>query len=197
MLKRILLCAPIVALACAAAHVARRRARKLPPMKTEPEEMAWTADGYIKNQDALPAYTYRTIPTCYNGCGPVAAFNLRRFAGQDARFPDVLAEMDAMHLFHVPGPTEHHVMRRYTAKYLPGAREARGRDASIAAASRSRMGVFRYLEQTVPHYVAYVRAEGGFRFFNVSDDLEDGVLTMERFAAEHLLGGDVKLICWE
>ena len=167
------------------------------PGDAEPEDMAWTADGYLKDQDALSRYTYRTIPACHNGCGPVAAFNLRRFAGQEARLADVLAELDALHPVRLPGPTFHYVMRRYLRAHLPGGREARGREAALRAASRSRMGVYRYLEQRVPHYVAYIRAGDAFRFFNVSDELEDGVLSMERFGAEHLLGGDVKLIYWE
>ncbi len=186
------------ALACAVRWLTLRLGGEgAAPPAPEPEELAWTQDGYLKDQDALSAYSYRSIPACQNGCGPVAAFNLRRFAGQDVRLADVLAEMDAMHPLRVPGPTHHYVMRRYLRAHLPGSIEARGRSAALEAASGSRMGVYRYLEQLVPHYVAYIRVDGGFRFFNVSDDLEDGVLSMERFGAEHLLGGDVKLICWK
>jgi len=165
---------------------------------TDPEETAWTADGYIKNQDALSAYTYRTIPAGNNSCGPVSAFNLRRRAGQDARIADVLAEMDAMHLLNIPGPTLLSVMRRYLSRYLPGWRQVRGRDAALAAAERSRMGIIRYYEELVPHFVAYFRVgDGAFRFFNVSDDTEDAVLTMAAFGEAHLRGGSVILLCWE
>lgn len=163
-----------------------------------PEADAWTVDGYLKDQDCLSGYTYRTIPASVNGCGPVAAYDLRRFAGQDAAFTDVLAEMDGLHLLRVPGPTRMRVMRKYFAKYLPGWREARGRDACLASAAGSRMGVFRYHEQKVPHFVAYIRADGGaYRFFNVCDGAEDKVFSMSAFGREHLLGGSVRLISWD
>lgn len=177
--------------------IAQRRAE---PREAEPdapaEAAAWTADGYLKDQDALSAYTYRAIPACHNGCGPVAAFNLRRYAGQDAAFEEVLAEMDGMHLLRVPGPTHMRVMRGYCGKYLPGLREVRGRDAAVAAAEASRMGIFRYLEESVPHFVSYCRSDGGYRFFNVSNGSEDVTLTIAAFAAEHLRGGDVRLLYW-
>ncbi len=162
-----------------------------------PESAAWTADGYLRNQDALSAYTYRAIPASNNGCGPVAAFNLRRHAGHGVTFPEVLREMDDLHLLRVPGPTFLRVMRRYFTKHLPGWHETRGREAALAAAEKSAMGVFRYHEQSIPHFVAYYRADGGFRFFNVCDGKEDAVMTMAEFAAGHLLGGSVRLIWWE
>ena len=175
-----------------------RLAAPHPPGQPDPEELAWTEDGYLCNQDALFRYTYRAIPANHNSCGPVAAFNLRRRAGHDVRIDDVIAEMDGMHLLRVPGPTRHGVMRRYLRKYLPGWRETSGRAACLAAMEHSRMGVVRYHEQRVPHYVAYCRTEDGtFRFFNVSDDKEDDVMRAENFGAEHLRGGSVRLIWWE
>ena len=158
---------------------------------------AWTEDGYLKDQDCLQGYVYRTIPASHNGCGPLAAFNLRRFAGQSADFGEVLAEMDRLHLLCVPGPTFTFVMRRYLRRYLPGFREVSGRDKAMKAAEKSRMGLFRYLEQRVPHFACFIRTESGLRFFNVSDGKEDSVMTAEEFAKEHLLGGKVRLFCWE
>lgn len=163
----------------------------------DPAETAWTEDGYLKNQDALSAYTYRSIPANHNSCGPVAAYDLRRHEGHDVRFDDVLAEMDGMHLLRVPGPTFLYVMRRYLHKYLPGFHEARGRDAALDAMARSHMGILRYHEQRVPHFVAYFRADGGFRFFNVDDVTEDGVMSAAAFGEGHLRGGSVRLLYWE
>lgn len=184
-------------LAWAVWKLALRRSEPRAPEPDAPAESeAWTADGYIKNQDALSAYTYRAIPASNNGCGPVAVFDLRRYAGQEPAFPEVLAELDGMHLFRIPGPTYMYVMRHYCAKYLPGAHEARGREAAVAAAEGSRMGVFRYLEEAVPHFVAYCRADGGWRFFNVSNGSEDVVLSIADFAAGHLRGGSVRLLYW-
>ena len=65
------------------------------------------------------------------------------------------------------------------------------------AAARSRMGVLRYREEGVPHYVAYFRASGAFRFLNVCDGGEDFTEPMADFARKHLKGGSVKLIYWE
>ena len=199
---------PPVALAAAltgAALIVRRRLRLAEYRREVRERTAhldeaggWTADGYIKDQDCLFRYTYRTIPASGNGCGPVAAFDLRHFAGHDVQFSDVLAEMDGTHLLRVPGPTFLYVMRKYLRKYLPGWREVHGRDACLAAAEKSRMGVFRYHEQKVPHFVAYYRVgDGAFRFFNVCDGAEDAVFAMADFGAEHFIGGSVKLIYWE
>ena len=59
---------------------------------------AWTEDGYIKDQDLLTGYTYRTIPAMQNSCGPVAVFNLAHDAHPradfhvcDAQSPDLLS----------------------------------------------------------------------------------------------------------
>ncbi len=170
--------------------------REAPP--AIPEAHAWTEDGFLKDQNALGAFTYRSIPASANSCGPVAVYNLLHRAGQSVPFPDVLREMDDMHLLRIPGPTFMHVMRRCLRKRLPGWREVHGRSAALAAAECSRMGVFRYHEQRVPHFVAYYRTESGtFRFFNVNDEREDVCLTMADFAAGHLLGGSVRLLFWE
>lgn len=162
-----------------------------------PEAEGWTADGYIRNQEALYAYTYRTIPAGNNACGPVAVFDLRRHEGHEVRFADVLTEMDDLHMLRVPGPTFMYVMRRYLNKYLPGWREVHGRDAALAAAERSRMGIFRYHEQKIPHFVPYFRVDGGFRFLNIWDGMEDLTLTMAEFGKDHLLDNRVKLLWWE
>ena len=161
-----------------------------------PEAKAWTEDGFLKDQDALSGYTYRTIPANNNSCGPVAAFDLRRFAGDAPDFSEVLAEMDGLHLLRIPGPTLMYVMRRYFTKYLPGWHEARGRDAAVAAAEGSRMGVFRYHEQKIPHFVAYFRSGQGCRFFNVCADEEDVTMSIRDFAERHMRGGSVRLIYW-
>ncbi len=200
-LQSVLWCAALLAFAWALAYLVWKLAlrRSVPPeaLPGAPAEAAgWTADGYLKDQNALCKHTYRAIPACNNACGPVAAFNLRRRAGQDAAFSDVLAEMDELHLLRVPGPTRMYVMRRYFDKYLPGWRETVGREAAVAAAERCRMGVFRYLEQKVPHFVAFYRADEGFRFFNVCDGAEDVTTSVAAFAAGHLCGGSVRLIWW-
>ena len=163
-----------------------------------PEAQGWSHDGYIINQDCFSEYTYRTIPASTNACGPVAALNLLRRAGREASFPEVLEEMDALHLFRVPGPTHMRVMRAFFRRHLPHFHETKGKEASLAAARESAMGVFRYWEQRVPHFVAYYRMEkGSFRFFNVCDGAEDWTDSMERFVRDHMREGSVRLLWWE
>ena len=200
----------LVSVACAAAltgmALRSRRERMLEEYHRAVQEKTaslkeadgWTADGYIKDQDHFYHRIYRQSPASGNGCGPVAAFDLRHHAGQSVRFPDVLDEMSAMHLRNVPGPTTMRVMRRYLSKYLHGWREVHGRSAALAAAKSARMGVLRYHEESVPHFIPFFHADGDrFRFFNVSDGQEDFTATWDEFAAGHIRGGSVKLIYWE
>jgi hypothetical protein len=77
-------------------------------------------DGYIIDQDMFSAYPYRTMPSNINGCGWIAAYNMRRALGQDVYFDDVRRELDEMFALRVPGPTTMSAMRRYMTKYVPG-----------------------------------------------------------------------------
>ena len=156
-----------------------------------PEE-GISPDGYITDQDCFSSVRYRTIRADYNGCGWIAAYNLRHFLGHAVHWDEVRAEMDAMHSLRVPGPTLMRVMRGYLGKYVPGYRETAGREEALAAAEESLAGIFRYREGDVPHFICYLRQEDGqFRFFNVDDGLEDCVMPMERFGREHFLRGNV------
>lgn len=156
-----------------------------------PEE-GISADGYITDQDCFSSVRYRTIPANINGCGWIAAYNLRHYLGHDVPWDDVLREMDRMHTLRAPGPTLMRVMREYLTKHVPGFRETVGRKEAVKAAAASRAGIFRYTEGREPHFIAYIRREDGlFRFFNVSDDIEDGAMPMEQFGREHFLRGTV------
>ena len=156
-----------------------------------PEE-GISPDGYITDQDCFSSVRYRTIRADYNGCGWIAAYNLRHFLGHAVHWDEVRAEMDAMHSLRVPGPTLMRVMRGYLGKYVPGYRETAGREEALAAAEESLAGIFRYREGDVPHFICYLRQEDGqFRFFNVDDNLDDCVMPMERFGREHFLRGNV------
>lgn len=161
-------------------------------MENKSLEQGFSGDGYIVDQDCFHALRYRTMPASINGCGWIAAYNLRRFLGQDVSYPEVLRELEGMHLWNVPGPTLMTVMRAYLDRYVPQARETVGREEALAAAAASRAGVFRYREKREPHFVSYLRTEDGrFRFFNVADGLEDCRMTMEEFGRDHLCGGTV------
>ena len=147
----------------------------------------FSPDGYIVDQDYFGDYEYRTIRASRNGCGPIAVYNIRHALGRDADFKELLAEMDGLHAMHRPGPTSMKAMRAYLARHLPEMREHTGREAALEAACRSRMGILRYSEEKIPHFVSFLRQdEGGCRFFNVNDGLEDYVCAMEMFFQDHV-----------
>lgn len=154
-------------------------------------ESGFSQDGFIVDQDCFASVRYRTMPASINGCGWIAAYDLRRALGEEPDWREICREMDGMHRLRVPGPTLMVVMREYLERYVPQAREVVGREQALAAAARSRAGIFRYREKYEPHFVAYVRAEEQFRFFNVADGLEDCLMSMERFGAEHCSQGTV------
>ena len=158
----------------------------------KPLEAGFSQEGYIIDQDCFSDCVYRTIPANLNGCGWIAAYNLRRFLGHEATYDEVRREMDEMHFLRVPGPTLMCVMRKYLKKYVPQVRETVGRAAALAAARESRAGIFRYREGMEPHFVSYIRQmENSFRFFNMADGLEDCVMSMDQFAQEHCVSGTV------
>ena len=153
---------------------------------------AFSSDGYIVDQDYFSPVRYRTMPANINGCGFIAAYNMRHFLGQEVTWQEVLEELDAMHTLRIPGPTLMRVMREYLDKYVPGWVETVGRDEALAAAAGSTTGIFRYHEGYEPHFVSFVRQDnGGFRFFNVADGLEDFSCSIEQFGREHFLRGTV------
>ena len=162
----------------------------------KPLEEGFSSDGYIKDQDCFSSVRYRTIPASENGCGFIAAFNMRRALGHDVAWDDVRAELDEMHRLRIPGPTLMKFMRKYLDLHVPGYKEVPGKEEAVAAAEKSLTGIFRYNEGHVPHFVSYIRlADGLFRFFNVDEGLEDCVMTMEQFRDEHLLRGTVTVFC--
>jgi len=146
----------------------------------------FSQDGYIVNQDCFGDYEYRTIRASRNGCGWIAAYNLRHYLGHGVGFEEVLAEMDRMHALRIPGPTTMRVMRAYLKKYIPAISEHEGRAAAYAAALRSRAGILRYCESGVPHFISFIREGAAFRFFNVDDGLEDFTAAMEVFFEAHV-----------
>lgn len=159
-------------------------------MEKKALEQGFSEDGYITDQDCFSSIRYRTMPADWNGCGPIAAYNLRRWLGQEPEIREVYREMDALHRLHAPGPTTMRVMRLYLSRYAPDFRETEGREAALAAAAGSRAGIFRYREGQEPHFISYIRTgEESFRFFNVDDGLEDCTMSMAQFGEEHLKGG--------
>ena len=132
-------------------------------------------DGYIVDQDCFSSVRYR-----------------RHYLGHEVGWDEVRTEMDAMHTLRVPGPTLMRVMRGYLSRYVPGYRETSGREEALTAAEESEAGIFRYREGDTPHFICYLRQDDGqFRFFNVDDNIDDGVMSMQKFGREHFLRGNV------
>ena len=154
----------------------------------------FSRDGYITDQNALKDYRYRGMSSDVNGCGWVAAFNMRRALGQSAEFDDVRREMNAMFPLQIPGPTPMRKLRRYLKRYIPF-RVVRGKRRALAAAEKSRCGILRYWEGRSPHFIAFLRLpDGRYRFLNVSDGREDIVSPMDRFFEKHCHRGWIRVI---
>lgn len=154
----------------------------------------FSADGYIIDQNKFSAYPYRGMTSNVNGCGWVAAYNLRRAAGQSADFDDVRREMNKMFPLQIPGPTPMGKLRRYLKKYLPF-RYVAGRKRARAAASESAAGILRYWEGRTPHFISFIRQpDGRYRFFNVADGREDFCCPMDAFFEKRVKRGWIRVL---
>lgn len=150
----------------------------------------FSSDNFIIDQDCFSQYPYRGIKSSRNGCGWIAAYNLRLALGQNVNFDDVRHEMDFMHKRKMPGPTKMSVMRKYLKRYAPNFKETHGRKEVIEQAKRSRAGIFRYYEEKIPHFVTFIKQDDGFfRFFNVNDGMEDFCSDIDDFASKHFVFG--------
>ena len=156
-------------------------------------EPGFSQDGYIIDQDHFAAYRYRGMTSNINGCGWVAAYDLLRAQGVPIDFATVHRQMNAM-LLQIPGPTPVSKLREYLARH-GRYRLYVGKKASLRAALKARAGILRYWEENVPHFITFVRVEGGlYRFFNVNDGLEDFTCSMEEFFAGHCIRPFVRII---
>jgi hypothetical protein len=154
----------------------------------------FSADGYIIDQNYLSAYPYRGVTSDVNGCGWIAAYDLRHAMGHDVVFAEVHQQMNAMFPLQIPGPTPMRVMRRYLRRYMT-VTQACGRARVLALAAAAPWGILRYREENVPHFVTFLRlSEGAYRFFNVADDQEDIQMSMDAFFAAHIHRGKVRIL---
>lgn len=157
----------------------------------------FSGDGYIIDQNALKDYPYRGMTSDINGCGWVAAYNLRHAAGQDVDFDEVRRDMNAMYLLQIPGPTPMRKLRRYLDRCLPY-RFVHGREAVLAAARESAAGILRYWEGDTPHFITFLRQpDGRYRFLNVSDGKEDFAEPMDDFFRKHCRRGWIRALLLE
>ena len=157
----------------------------------------FSRDGYINDQNKLSDYRYRGMSSDVNGCGWIAAYNLRHAAGQAPGFDDVRREMNRMFPLQIPGPTPMRKLRRYLRRYLPF-RYVAGRKRALAGARQSTAGILRYWEGKTPHFVSFIRQpDGRYRFLNVNDGQEDFISDMDRFFARHVKKGWIRVLLLE
>ena len=157
----------------------------------------FSGDGYIIDQNRMHEYPYRGMTSDVNGCGWIAAFNLRRALGQQVDFDDVRREMNALFPLQFPGPTPVRKLRRYLDRYV-AYRYVPGREAALTAAERSEAGILRYWEGRYPHFISFIRQpDGRFRFLNVAPGREDFVEPMADFFRGHCKRGWVRALVAE
>ena len=151
----------------------------------------FSGDGYIIDQNALTDYPYRGMTSDVNGCGWVAAYNLRRAMGQDAEGNNALV------ISEHPGPTPMRKLRRYLKRYLRF-RFVPGKRAALAAAESSAAGILRYWEGRTPHFITFIRRpDGRYRFLNVSDGREDFIAPMDEFFRRRCRMGWIRVLTAE
>ena len=157
-------------------------------------EKGISKDGYITDQNHFSAYRYRGMSSNWNGCGWVAAYDLRHAQGHDVDFKAVHRDMNALFPFQIPGPTPVWKLRLYLSRH-GRYRLTVGKRASLAVAGKAPAGIIRYWEGRTPHFVPFVRREDGrYRFFNVADRLEDFICPMDEFFRDHCVHGLVRVI---
>ncbi len=157
----------------------------------------FSPDGFITDQDCFRGFRYHGTTSDINGCGWIAAYNLRRAAGQDLDCAEVCREMDAMYRLPLPGPTSVRKLRQYLSRHLRYGFAA-GKRRALTAARESDAGILRYWEGREPHFIAFLRREDGlYRFFNVADGQEDITLPMDEFFRKHCTRGYIRVIVWK
>ena len=154
----------------------------------------FSKDGYITDQNHFSAYRYRGMASSWNGCGWVAAYDLRRAQGHDVDFETVHRDMNALFPFQIPGPTPVWKLRLYLSRHGKY-RLTVGKKASLAVARQAPAGILRYWEGSTPHFITFVRQQDGrYRFFNVADRLEDFIMDMDAFFQGHCVRGLIRVI---
>ena len=143
---------------------------------------AMSTDGYLIDQDYTQAYSYRGMSSAYNGCGWIASYNMLHALGSDMSYEQVHQEMDSLFPIKIPGPTPGYKLEKFLHRHVYF-HVSSGREKILKAASRCRAGILFYWEGKEPHYTTFVRIgqSDEFRFFNVTDGLEDCRYTMKGF----------------
>lgn len=148
---------------------------------------AFSDDGYIIDQRFTGELQYGRYSSDYNGCGWIAAYNLMRALGRDATPEQVNSDMNAILPYHGCRGTPVRTMAEYLGDAGVTLSQTRGVKRSLAAASACRAGIIRYLDEGVPHYVAFVRYEkDNFRFFNAVEGNVRHIMTMRGFFDKHV-----------
>lgn len=154
----------------------------------------YSNDNYITDQDYFSEFIYRGCSANYNGCGPIAVYNLMHYSSLDISLDKIISEMNDMYLFKIPGPTSMKVLKKYLEKYFNTVTEYHCKLTCIEKMCSVSSGIIRYNETGVPHLVFFYKVKDeAYRFFNVNDGLEDCILSIEDFS-KRILPGYVVLI---
>lgn len=150
------------------------------------DDRALSPDGYIIDQRRTSGLQYGKYASNWNGCGWIAAYNLLLYMGFGCSPEDVNGELAAIlpHKGRMGTPVR--TMEKYLASRGVGVRCVWTRGRILSAIERAHSGILRYVDEGAPHYVTFVRANGGqWRFFNAIEEDPAHFSTMEEFFRDH------------
>lgn len=157
------------------------------------DSRAFSADGYIADQDFTDGLRYGYWMSNYNGCGWIAVYNVLHFLGRSSDPERVFGEMLRILPFEgrrgTPFPT---LVRYFREAGIPADRIYGGPQTLKTRGGAAACGIVRCVKEGAPHYVTFLRTgetgKGGaplYRFLNVESGREDYRATMEEFLADY------------
>lgn len=148
---------------------------------------AFSADGYLIDQDYTEEYKYGRFTSDFNGCGWIAMFNLLKAAGRQVKAEDVHRGLAEILPYAGLLGTPLNTMRRYLRQQNLLFAEIKGKHKISAAIADYSCGIFRFLRKKELHFVAFTRVDKErLRFFNVYDGKEDYICTIDEFLSDKI-----------
>jgi len=150
-------------------------------------KQAFSADGYLIDQNYTEEYKYGHFTSNFNGCGWIAMFNLLKAAGKQVRVEDVHRGLADILPYAGFLGTPLKTMRRYLKQQNIAYDEIKGKRKINSAIVGYSCGILRFLRKKELHFVAFTRVDDQkLRFFNVYDGKEDYICSMEEFLADKI-----------
>ena len=149
---------------------------------------AFSPEGYIVDQARVTDVRYGCRPSCTNGCGWIAVYNLLRCLGDPAPYEKIVAALARHSLFRGLLGTSPLRVRRYLRRRGYPVASVIGKRKVAAAAAGARGGILVYRHSGGWHFVAFERrAAGRLRFYNAVAGACAYERTMEQFLTEQNL----------